>query len=102
MSARKGFWSRPVVQEELKPVVVVQTWSRLSEREIDDAFKGNETAQWWRALVQIIDDSRGDYLMAAAQNAPVNNPLGMALEIGAHQALSNLLTVLEAKVHSAQ
>ena len=71
---------------------------RLTENEIDLAFQGSENSRWWKALVQQIEDYKSEYVEAAAQKAGLNNALGMAREIGAHEALNNLLTVLQNKV----
>ena len=95
----KRFRPLPVVSKEVTKVIV-RTWTPLTEQEIDAAFKGNESTQWWRALVQILHDSTEGYADACAEKAGLNNPLGMAREIGAHEALSNLLTVLEKKIES--
>jgi hypothetical protein len=95
----KRFRALPVVPKEVTKVIV-RTWTPLTEQEIEEAFKGNETTQWWRALVQILDESMNDYVSAAAQQAGLHNELAMAREIGAHEALSNLLTVLEKKTES--
>ena len=97
MPANKRFWTLPPVPEIVN-TVIIRNWEPLTENEIDQAFKGSENTQWWKSIVQLIDDARADYISAAAQNAATNNPLGMAREIGAHEALSNLLTVLEKKV----
>ena len=96
-TGKRFWWSIPAVPENVARVIV-RSWEPLTENEIEAAFRGNETTQWWRALIQILQDSRDEYVAAASQQAAYNNPLGMAREIGAHEALSNLLTVLEKKV----
>lgn len=80
--------------------MIVLRGEPLTEQEIDAAFRGNANNQWYKALIQIINEYRMDYADKAAQHAVTNNPLGMARENGAYEALSNLLTVLDQKESS--
>lgn len=80
-------------------VIVVKT-EPLTDEEITSAFHGNENAQWYRALVQLINDLRLEFPLAAAQRAEGNNAIAMARDLGAYEALSNLLIVLERRVKS--
>ena len=66
----------------------------MTEKEMADALRGSEQAPIWRALIQLIEQLRSDFPVSAANCAGVNNALGMARDLGAHEALSQLLSVL--------
>lgn len=75
--------------------VIVQRGERMTENEVNQALRVSEQIQWWRALLQLIDDLRTEYYAASYQRPEVNNALGMAKDIGAHEALSGLMIELE-------
>lgn len=76
------------------PSVIVQNHPPLNEKEIALAFQGCETTQWYRALVQIMDVTRLDYMERASGGADRNNPLGLARDVGGQEALSALMLKL--------
>ena len=78
-------------EESGYPAVIVQNHPPLSEQEIKQAFKGSDTAQWYRALMQIMDTTRQDYIERASGGADRNNPLGMSRDLGASESLSALM-----------
>lgn len=76
--------------------VIVTGVAPLKDFEVDEAIAGiSEYA--YHALIQSINEYRKDYYDAATPYAVANNPLGMARELGAAEALGNLLTVLANK-----
>jgi len=81
-------------EEPTYPAVIVQNYEPLSEKEIELAFQGCETTQWYRALVQIMEATRQDYIERASGGADRNNPLGMARDVGGQEALSALMLKL--------
>ena len=89
----------PIIPEKLK-TIIVQKWEPLTENEIDAAFSGCETTQWWRALVQILEDSRTEYVSAATECSVANNQMLMSRWLGAHEACGDLLIVLKKKAES--
>jgi hypothetical protein len=86
-------WSEPPTAK-----VIVRQTEPLTDDEITQAFHGNEGAQWWKALVQVLDDTRADYALGAANAAARNNALDMARLNGAAQAMVELLADLEKRV----
>jgi hypothetical protein len=78
---------------ELTNVIVVRG-EPLTENEIKAAFRGNENAQWYKALVQIIHEDRHNEAINAGAAGMANNPLAMATANGAYQSLSGLLKTL--------
>jgi hypothetical protein len=76
------------------PSVIVQNHPPLNEKEIELAFKGCETTQWYRALIQIMEATRQDYVERASGGADRNNPIGMARDLGASESLSALMLKL--------
>jgi hypothetical protein len=81
-------------EESGYPAVIVQNHPPLSEKEIELAFKGSETTQWYRALMQVMETTRQDYIERASGGADRNNPLGMARDLGAGESLSALMLKL--------
>lgn len=76
--------------------IIVTGVTPLTDREVDEAIAGIPE-YGFRALVQSINGYRNDYIESAAPHAATNNPLGMSRELGAAEALGNLLTVLSDK-----
>jgi hypothetical protein len=75
--------------------VIIQKNEPLTDDQITQALKVSDQTSWWLALVQLIDGLRLEYPVSAAQSAGANNALGMARDLGAHEALSQLLLELE-------
>ena len=75
--------------------VIVARWDPLSEDQITRALSVSEQTEWWRALVQLIEQYRNEYPSSADACAGINNALGMARDVGAHQALTGLLIELD-------
>ena len=75
--------------------VIVQKDGELTDVQIANALKVPQTTMWWRAVVQLIDATRQDYIVRASGGADRNNPLGMARDIGSHEALKELLSKLD-------
>jgi hypothetical protein len=86
-------WSQPPTTK-----IIIRKTEPLSDVEITKAFHGNEGAQWWKGLVQVIEDTRADYALGAANRAADNNALDMARLNGAAQAMIELLADLENRV----
>jgi hypothetical protein len=86
-------WSEPLTAK-----VMIRASEPLDDVAITRAFHGNEGTQWWKALVQLIDDTRADYALGAANRAADNNALDMARLNGAAQAMVELLADLEKRV----
>jgi hypothetical protein len=78
--------------------IIIRNTEPLDDAAITRAFHGNEGTQWWKALVQVIDDTRADYALGAANRAADNNALDMARLNGAAQAMVELLADLEKRV----
>jgi hypothetical protein len=78
--------------------VIIRKTEPLDDAAITRAFKGNNGTQWWIALTQLIDDTRADYALGAANAAARNNALDMARLNGAQQAMVELLDDLEDRV----
>jgi hypothetical protein len=76
-----------------RKTVVVVIGEAMTEKEIDSAL-ASITPRSLDALVQLIEYYRQDYMDKAATHADRNNPLAMARENGASEALGNLITVL--------
>ena len=96
MPARKRFWSLPSLPEMVKPppIIIVQRGEPLTENEIKAAFQGNENAQWYKALVQIIDGDRHAEALNAAAASKMNNAMATASANGAYEFASGLLNTL--------
>lgn len=88
----------PAVPKSVVTRVIVQKWEPLTDNEINSAFKGNETTQWWRSIVQLVEARRSELQESAAAFASQNNALGMAHDVGAHEALAALLIDLEQRL----
>ena len=86
-------WTQPPTT-----IVIVRQTEPLDDAAITRAFKGNQGAQWWKALVQLIDDTHAEYALGAANRAAGNNALDMARLNGAAQAMVELLADLEKRV----
>jgi len=91
-------WSK---DQSLIPLLVIQKGDVLSDAQITSALRVGEQTMWWRALTQLIIQYRSEYAGAAPQNAAQNNSLGMARDVGAHEALSGLLIDLEERRSSS-
>ena len=89
---------KPWTQKEPAGVVIVMRGQPMSDDEITRALKGNETAPWCKALLQLYDETRADYALGAANAAARNNALDMARLNGAAQAMVELLADLEKRV----
>ncbi len=74
--------------------IVVMRGDPLTDNEIAAALKVSKQTEWWRALVQLIDASRQDYIERTSGSADRNNPLGLARDVGAQEALTALLIKL--------
>jgi len=70
----------------------------LSEAEIDKALAGNAGTQWYKALVQMIDDDRRDNLLQASRAASAGNTYAMAGALNVYEAFTGLLLELDKKV----
>jgi hypothetical protein len=86
---------------ELTNVIVVRG-EPLTENEIKAAFRGLVNAQWYKALVQIVNEDRHNEAMNAASSGMANNALAMATAAGAYQSLSGLLNTLQNYAESEQ
>jgi len=75
--------------------IIVTRTEPMSDDQITRALQVSEQTEWWRALVQLLDQFRTEYPASAATCAGANNPLAMALDVGAHEALTGLLIELE-------
>lgn len=73
--------------------VIVRVGETITDDEIDDIISGI-SPRAFDALILRLEDYRQDYAANAAQHATANNPLAMAREIGASEAIGNLITVL--------
>lgn len=67
----------------------------MDDKAITYALQHIEATDGYRALIQLIDVLRTEYPVSAALCAGGNNALGMARDLGAHEALSQLLLELE-------
>ncbi len=74
--------------------VIVQRWEPLSENEIKAAFRGQENAPWYRALVQILWDEQHKERINASAHTAANNALAIAADAGAYSALDAVLNTL--------
>jgi len=74
--------------------VIVQKDGELTDAQIANALKVPQSTMWWRAITQLVDATRQDYIGRASGGADRNNPLGMARDIGSHEALTSLLEKL--------
>ena len=75
--------------------IIVTRTEPMSDDQITRALQVSEQTEWWRALVQLIDQFRAEYPESAAACAGSNNPLAMARDVGAHEALTQLLLQIE-------
>jgi hypothetical protein len=75
--------------------IIVQRGEPMTDAEITKALRVSDQTEWYRALIQLIDQCRGEYPLAAATRAGENNALGMAREMGAYEALTQLLMQIE-------
>lgn len=75
--------------------VIVLRADPLTEDQITRALQVSEQTEWWRALVQLIDQTRAEFAGSAPTCAGNNNALAMARDVGAHEALTGLLLELE-------
>lgn len=80
--------------------VVVHFDETLDEKEIDAELKALSLRQF-RALIQLLEESRAEFATHAATAAELNNPLLMAKDNGAHEALSGLIIELNTRHSSA-
>ncbi len=81
-----------------REIIIVTRTEPLSDDDITRAFHGNATTEWWKALMQLIEQYRSEYPASAATCAGVNNALGMARDVGAHEALTGLMLELQRRV----
>jgi hypothetical protein len=102
--ARKGLRALSIVSKtmkidwESKPRVIVQRSEPLKDDDITKAFAGvSDTVPWWVALVQLIEATRRNYIGRASSGVDRGNALSVARDIGAHEALSELLDNLETR-----
>jgi hypothetical protein len=75
--------------------IIVQRGEPMTDAEITQALRVSDQTEWYRALIQLIDQCRGEYQRAAYSGATINNPLSQASDIGAHEALTGLMLELE-------
>ncbi len=75
--------------------LIVRRGDDLSEAQIDQILSVSETTPWFRAIIQLIDNSRQEFIQLSPSRAIDNNALAMACDNGAFQALSGLLIDLE-------
>lgn len=85
-------WLNP---EPQKPVVIVLESGRLNEADIQKALSGNGGAQWYKAIVSLIESLREEQLLEASRSASAGNELAMAGGLNAYEALSGLLFTLD-------
>lgn len=78
--------------------VIVMRSEPLTDAEITQAFRGNENAPWYRALIQIIDAYRHDAAVAAGSQVAADNTLATAGQAGVYGVLSELLLDLKKRV----
>ncbi len=75
--------------------LIVRRGDDLSEAQIDQILSVSESTPWFLAVIQLIDNLRQEHIRLAPSWADSNNPLAMARENGAAEALSGLLVELE-------
>ncbi len=75
--------------------LIVRRGEELTEAQMNQAFAISESTPWYRALLQLIDESRQEFGRTAATRTDDNNALAMARDMGAYEALSGLLVDLE-------
>jgi hypothetical protein len=66
----------------------------MDEKEIQAAFRGNENASWYRALLQILWEEQHKERINVAAHTAANNALAIAADAGAYSALDAVLNTL--------
>ena len=77
-----------------RTIIVTQT-EPLNDNQITAALKVSPQTEWWKALMQLIDQTRSEFAGSAPTCAGQNNALAMARDVGAHEALTGLMLELE-------
>jgi hypothetical protein len=98
-----SFWSRePVLPPDPQIInrVIVLRGPEMSDDMIDKALAGNAGSSLYRAIVQLIVDSREHSLNYAYSGVPAEKPLVMAGGLKVHEVLSELLIILDKKVNA--
>jgi 3-deoxy-D-arabino-heptulosonate 7-phosphate (DAHP) synthase class II len=87
----------PTLQKAVKNYtrIIVMSSDPMGDNEITHALQHIDATDGYRALIQLIDVLRTEYPVSAALCAGSNNALGMARDVGAHEALTQLLLELE-------
>jgi len=75
-----------------QPIVVLNHGpERLSEDQIKEAFSGNAKAFWYRALIQELNDMRGEHALQASTAMAQGNSLAMAGNLKVYEAFTVLM-----------
>jgi hypothetical protein len=67
----------------------------LTEEQMNQAFTVSEQTLWWRALMQILEESRHFHAQRAASFAAGNNAMAAAHDSGIYEFISELMDQLE-------
>lgn len=73
---------------------VIRSGQDLSQAELD-AELASMSQRTKSALIQLITTLRDEYPLSAAQQAQANNPLAMASDNGAYEALTGLIAEID-------
>ena len=91
-----------VMEDRLRPRVILLEHPLLTEDEIAKALSGNSSSLLYRAIVSKIQSTREENLLEASRAASAGNTLAMAGGLNAYEALTGLLYALDEYVNKTK